>query len=48
MNLMLVVMVVSVALGLSRHRFAQREYLLSAVIASCMTFLYFFFQRFMT
>jgi hypothetical protein len=48
MNLMLLVMLVSVALGLSGHRFVQREYLMAIVVASGMTFTYFFFQRFMT
>ena len=48
MNLMLLVMLVSLALGLSRRRVAQHEYLLGAGVAACMTFMYYFFQRFMT
>jgi hypothetical protein len=47
MNLMLTVIFLCVALGLLAHRLGGREQLVVVVIATTMTGLYFFAQRFM-
>jgi hypothetical protein len=48
MNLMLAVIVVFVAVGLLSPRFHQRTYLLLGGVATLMTGLYYFTNRFMT
>jgi hypothetical protein len=47
MNLMLAVLVVSVAVGLLSRRFERSEYLFMAGLATLMTGLYYFTTRFM-
>ena len=48
MNLMLAVIVVCVAVGLLTARFGSRTYLYIGGIATTMTGLYYFTNRFMT
>jgi hypothetical protein len=47
MNLMLAVLMASVAIGLLTPRFERPVYLLLAVLATVMTALYYFTTRFM-